>query len=136
MMNSLPIKKLFIDSMRENYSRKQAHAIADEYALWGKDWEFELSAINGATAKVWHGEKDLGTTIQMGRYIAKEINCELVSVPDKGHMLFFDVLNQVLDWVSSSGRQSRSHSTGRQGSKEKNLHRYSDRNDPRDWLFL
>jgi hypothetical protein len=26
--------------------------------------------------------------------------------------------------------------TGPQGSKEKNLHQYSDRNDSRDWLFL
>lgn len=51
--------------------------------MWGKPWDFELGDINvdPEYIRVWHGEKDAGTTIQMGIHIADKLKCRLVKIP-------------------------------------------------------
>lgn len=56
---------------------------------------------NGVKVKVWHGEQDGGTTIAMGKYIASHIpGCESSFVANKGHYLYFEIWNEVLDWIA------------------------------------
>ncbi|RGB30349.1 Alpha/Beta hydrolase protein [Rhizophagus diaphanus] len=95
------VEEMFIESSLEMYSRGQIETECYEYSLWGKDWGFQLNEINGGVkCKVWHGEEDSGTTISMGKYIALQIpGCEASFVEEKGHLLYFEVWNDIVDWL-------------------------------------
>ena len=49
--------------------------------------------------KIWHGERDNGTTPAMARHLSKGMCCELELVPDRGHMLYFERFFEVLEWL-------------------------------------
>ncbi|GBB95895.1 hypothetical protein RclHR1_02640009 [Rhizophagus clarus] len=99
--NMKGVEEMFIESALEMYSRGQVETECYEYSLWGKDWGFQLNEIGGGVkCKVWHGEEDSGTTISMGKYIALQIpGCEASFVEEKGHLLYFEIWNDVIDWL-------------------------------------
>ena len=76
--------------------------MAYELSLWGKPWGFSLREIPSDKVCIWHGSLDNGTTIAMGKYIASEIGCKLVEFPDRGHMLLFTILDDVIAWINGS----------------------------------
>ncbi|RIA88934.1 Alpha/Beta hydrolase protein [Glomus cerebriforme] len=99
--NMKGVEEMFIESSLEMYSRGQVETECYEYSLWGKDWGFQLNEIGGGVkCKVWHGEDDRGTTISMGKYIAVQVpGCEANFVEEKGHLLYFEIWNDVIDWL-------------------------------------
>lgn len=93
------IEKIFIESTLEMYSRKQYKIEFHEYSLWAKDWGFELKNIITRT-KVWYGINDNGTTYEMGKYIVSQIpNCEYEFINYKGHLVFFEEWNNIINWI-------------------------------------
>lgn len=61
------------------------HGIAAEWALYGRPWGFELSAI-AAEVRLWHGERDRIVAPAMGRYQATNIpGCRAHFLPHEGH---------------------------------------------------
>ncbi|CAG8435687.1 10303_t:CDS:1 [Funneliformis caledonium] len=98
------VEEMFIESSLEMYSRGQIETECYEYSLWGKDWGFQLNEIcDGVKCKIWHGEEDCRTTVSMGKYIAEQIpGCEASFVEEKGHYLYFEVWNDVVDWLITS----------------------------------
>ncbi|CAG8530660.1 5841_t:CDS:2 [Ambispora leptoticha] len=100
------VEHMCIESMLEQYSRGQLKTECYEYSLWGKDWGFRLEDIGklgkeeSVKCKVWHGEEDIGATAAMGRYLAEHISgCESKFVEEKGHMLYFEIWEEVIDWL-------------------------------------
>ncbi|CAI2162473.1 58_t:CDS:1 [Funneliformis geosporum] len=98
------VEEMFIESSLEMYSRGQIETECYEYSLWGKDWGFQLNEIcGGVKCKIWHGEEDSGTTVSMGKYIAEQIpGCESSFVEEKGHLLYFEIWNDVIEWLVTS----------------------------------
>ncbi|CAG8701139.1 3717_t:CDS:2 [Cetraspora pellucida] len=100
------IEELFVKSILEMYTRGQVETACWEYSLWGKYWGFNLKDIGkgidgnpGVRCKVWHGEEDYGCTIDMGKYIADQIEgCEACFVKNLGHMLYFTAWDDIIDW--------------------------------------
>ncbi|CAG8644633.1 6065_t:CDS:2 [Ambispora gerdemannii] len=100
------VERMCIESMLEQYSRGQLSTECYEYSLWGKPWGFRLEDIGksgkgeSVKCKVWHGEEDIGTTAVMGRYLVDHISgCESRFVKEKGHMLYFEIWEEVIDWL-------------------------------------
>ncbi|CAJ0840254.1 15246_t:CDS:2 [Entrophospora sp. SA101] len=103
------VEPLFIESILEMYTRGQVETECWEYSLWGKDWGFELKNIgknkhrehhdddgddssSRVKCKAWHGEGDIGTTVEMSKYIAEQIEgCESSFVEKQGHLLYFTI---------------------------------------------
>ncbi|RHZ60883.1 hypothetical protein Glove_350g107 [Diversispora epigaea] len=57
----------------------------------------------GVKCKVWYGEKDCATTAAMGKYIAEQIEgCESHFVKEKGHLLYFEIWDEVIEWLISN----------------------------------
>ncbi|RUS15986.1 Alpha/Beta hydrolase protein [Jimgerdemannia flammicorona] len=77
--------------------RSKETASRDESSISSRDESVE----GGVRVKVWHGEEDGGTTLAMGKYIAEQIpDAEASYVPGKGHYLYFEVWDEVLDWFA------------------------------------
>ena len=91
---------MFVESALEMYTRGQSNTECYELSLWGKSWGFELNELKGDNVKikVWQGELDPGTTVEMALYIAQETGAELRLVEGKGHMLYFEVWDDVFEW--------------------------------------
>ena len=94
------VEYLFCLSDMELLSRGQTQSLTYEYRLWGKDWGFDLSKITVPTC-IWHGLLDISTTIAMGRYLSEKMSCSIKEVPNYGHFLYFDVFEEVLEWLST-----------------------------------
>ncbi|CAG8630697.1 4107_t:CDS:2 [Paraglomus brasilianum] len=116
------IESMFIESALEMYTRGQSNTECYELSLWGKSWGFELNELKGETVvgkdqdggemeakkdasdnktlriKVWQGALDIGTTVDMAEYIAQETGAELRVVEGKGHMLYFEIWDDVFEW--------------------------------------
>jgi hypothetical protein len=112
MCNKMPgIESMFVESTLEMYTRGQSSTECYELSLWGKSWGFELKELKGDEArseanksknlriKVWQGEHDIGTTPAMAEYIARETGAKLRVVEGKGHMLYFEIWDDVLEWL-------------------------------------
>ncbi|KAJ3319829.1 hypothetical protein HDV06_005879 [Boothiomyces sp. JEL0866] len=92
------VEYMFCASTMEIYSRSQMDIESDEYALWGRDWGFNLREIK-AEVSVWQGALDPGTTVPMAEYIAKKIDCPLIVKYGQGHMLYFSMFEQITRWL-------------------------------------
>eukprot|EP01112_Ceratiomyxa_fruticulosa_P003977 TRINITY_DN142_c0_g1_i4.p1 TRINITY_DN142_c0_g1~~TRINITY_DN142_c0_g1_i4.p1 ORF type:complete len:356 (+),score=48.85 TRINITY_DN142_c0_g1_i4:305-1372(+) len=101
MYTTAKVETLFLQSGLEVHSRGQWKSEAYEYTLWCKDWGFKLEDIK-TKCTVWQGELDTGTTLNMGKYISKRIqNSKFNIVPNTGHMLFFQIWPDVVDFLVS-----------------------------------
>jgi len=70
-----------------------------------KDWGFKLEDLK-CKIKLFWGEDDGGCTPVMGRYLASKIpNCETNFVKDKGHLLFFDVWDEMISWLLERAKE-------------------------------
>ncbi|CAG8514312.1 8638_t:CDS:2 [Paraglomus occultum] len=120
------IESMFVESALEMYTRGQSNTECYELSLWGKSWGFELNELKGDNVvrtehddggmeakkgasdnktlriKVWQGELDPGTTVDMASYIAQETGAELRVVEGKGHMIYFEVWDDVFEWFVTS----------------------------------
>ncbi len=75
------IVKDFNEAFRQN-----TKGVVQEGALFGGDWGFKLSDIQG-TVHLWQGEEDTNVPVQMGRYQAGQIpNCIAKFYPGEGHI--------------------------------------------------
>lgn len=111
------VEPMFIESMLEMYTRGQVETDCWEHSLWGKDWGFELNNIgknkhrdhhdddgddssSRVKCKAWHGKGDMGITAEMSKYIAEQIEgCESSFVENQGHLLYFTIWYEVIDWL-------------------------------------
>lgn len=96
------VEAMFVESMLECYTRGQSGTEAEEYALWGKEWGFDLRQIpllkDGI--RVWQGDCDHGTTLPMGKSIAEAIGAEMVIGKGRGHWYYFTVWEEVVGWLA------------------------------------
>ncbi len=75
------IVKDFNEAFRQN-----TKGVVQEGALFGGDWGFKLSDIQG-TVHLWQGEEDTNVPVQMGRYQARTIpHCIAKFYPGEGHI--------------------------------------------------
>lgn len=102
MLLSPAVEQLFCESGMELASRNQSDAIAYEYSLYGKPWGFELNGIPPHLVGIWHGTLDAGTTIAMGKLLADSIGCESHFIEGKGHMLIFEIIDDVVEWINQA----------------------------------
>jgi len=101
MYTTPKIETMFLQSGLEVHSRGQWKSEAYEYTLWSKDWGFKLDDIK-TKCTVWQGALDTGTTLNMGKFISTKIpNSKFNVVPNTGHMLFFQIWPDVLDFLVS-----------------------------------
>lgn len=102
MMQRHDVEAMFCESIVELYGRHQELEIAREFNAYGRDWGFNLEDLGCVRniIRVWHGDKDQGSTLAMGEYIANQIKCNLVVHPDKGHMLYFEIFKDVVEWLN------------------------------------
>jgi len=106
MYTTAKIETLFLQSGLEVHSRGQWKSEVYEYSLWCKDWGFKLDDIKSKVV-VWQGSHDTGTTLNMGKFICDKIpNCKINVVENTGHMLFFQIWNEVLEFLVSSFDES------------------------------
>jgi len=82
-------------SVREGF-RQGITGHAWEGRLLSHPWGFDLGRIT-VLVHLWHGESDLDTPVQMGRFMASAIpNCEATFIPSAGHMLIFPHWEMIL----------------------------------------
>jgi len=106
MYTTAKIETMFLQSGLECQTRGQWKTEAYEYSLWCKNWGFKLEDIKTKVV-VWQGSADTGTTLNMAKYISDKIpNCKMNVVENTGHMLFFQIWNEVLDFLVSSFDES------------------------------
>jgi pimeloyl-ACP methyl ester carboxylesterase len=75
------IVKDFNEAFRQN-----TKGVVQEGALFGSDWGFKLSGIQG-TVHLWQGEEDTNVPAAMGRYQARNIpDCIAKFYPGEGHI--------------------------------------------------
>ena len=88
--------------MLELASRNQADSMALEFSLFGKPWGFSLKEMAAEKVCIWHGGKDNGTTLAMGKSLADQIGCQLIEFPEHGHLLLFEIVQDVVAWFQGS----------------------------------
>ncbi|KAJ3090850.1 hypothetical protein HK102_002451 [Quaeritorhiza haematococci] len=92
----------FLKSILETRRRRQGITDFEEIRMWTKDWGFALEEVQVKT-RIWQGEEDHACTPAMGRFIAEKMGedcAECRIVREFGHMLYFEVWDQVMDWIS------------------------------------
>lgn len=74
--------------------------VVGEFSRMMKPWDLELENIV-TPLKIWHGEKDTYVPTKMSSLLHKKVkNSELQLVPDGGHFMVFDRMEEILRWCS------------------------------------
>jgi pimeloyl-ACP methyl ester carboxylesterase len=81
-------------------SSTTAMAAAQDFALFARDWGFQLEDIAG-TVHVWHGDADRNVPHAHGRHQAEAIpGAQFHDCPGEGHLLVIDHLEEILHTVT------------------------------------
>jgi len=96
------IEKAFVYSSLEMYltpNNVGVQAEVEDYYLFSHPWGFDLTKIDKSVKHfVWYGKEDVSVVPAMGEYLGKILpNVVVNEAPEKGHLLFFRVWEQVLD---------------------------------------
>jgi len=114
------IEKLFLANALENYSRHAEDNELQEYVCFVSPWGFQLGDIKCKNITIYHGTADQGTTICMGRYIHQQIEgSRNVFVEGKGHLLFFEVWNEVIANLQECANERKEETTKQKKKKTK-----------------
>eukprot|EP00798_Chlamydomonas_sp_ICE-L_P022366 gene22366-29468_t len=82
----------------------QEKTMLEDILLVPRPWSFKLQEISVPVA-VWQGEKDRGTTKNAALNVARLIpGSKCIIVPDSGHMVYFKVFREVVDWLTEQGQ--------------------------------
>eukprot|EP01114_Cavostelium_apophysatum_P015547 TRINITY_DN4252_c0_g1_i1.p2 TRINITY_DN4252_c0_g1~~TRINITY_DN4252_c0_g1_i1.p2 ORF type:complete len:332 (+),score=68.61 TRINITY_DN4252_c0_g1_i1:128-1123(+) len=99
------IEKLFLSSSLEIATRKQHGSYSFDWKLFSSDWKFDLADIKCGNVTVYHGKEDRGCSLKMGEYIAEKIpNCQKKFYEGKGHLVIFDVWEEILEGLCKDAR--------------------------------
>ena len=92
------VQRMFIECGLDNaLTDNGVETEAREYALFGANWGFDLGAI-ACPVYQWSGSMDRGSVPNIAKHLQDTIpNCESKLVDGKGHLVFFDVWNEILD---------------------------------------
>ncbi|EFJ48492.1 hypothetical protein VOLCADRAFT_117537 [Volvox carteri f. nagariensis] len=96
------VERLFLESALEMYGRFQEDAVLRENLLIaGQPWGFDLAACRTPVA-IWQGGQDRGCTAAMATHLAVRLGpmARVKVIPEQGHMLYFDLWQEVVDWVN------------------------------------
>jgi len=122
------VEKMFIESGLEFYSRPHAAATESrEYFLWTMPWGFDLKDIKCKNVTIYNGTEDKGCTIEMAQYIHKNIEeSESNFVENKGHFLYFDIWESIMQKFRDLAKESNPKSSKKQSKKKKEKEEVSD----------
>jgi pimeloyl-ACP methyl ester carboxylesterase len=93
LINNLTIKDYFWEACVEAYRYGSQGVAYDAILAYGNDWGFSLKDITLNNIYCYHGEKDLGAPISMGKYICKAVNGKLYRYAEDGHLS--TIINQI-----------------------------------------
>jgi len=100
MLKNEDIIRAFAISSSEIYSRRQDETDFLETQLFAIDWQFKISDIKASNVLIYGGEDDKGCNKTMTKFLHENIKgSELRLVKDKGHLLFFDIWNDALQYL-------------------------------------
>jgi pimeloyl-ACP methyl ester carboxylesterase len=90
-----PIREAY-DAMQSEAFRQGFAAFTTELSLLAQPWGLRLESIR-VPVHLWHGELDVSTPAEMGRYLAAVIpGCRARFLPDAGHFVAFVCWKEIL----------------------------------------
>jgi pimeloyl-ACP methyl ester carboxylesterase len=93
------VKAAFLEDGRRA-SKTTPQAAAQDFALFARDWAFELEDIE-VPVHIWHGDADRNVPIAHARHLAARIpEVQLHELEGEGHLLAVDHLEEILRTVS------------------------------------
>ncbi|GFR40883.1 hypothetical protein Agub_g1535 [Astrephomene gubernaculifera] len=96
------VEELFLESAMEIYSRAQEGAVHRENVNFaGRPWGFDLKTCR-TPVTIWQGGKDKGCTVNMATHLEASMGpgVKATIFPDEGHMVYFNVWDQVVGWIN------------------------------------
>ncbi|GIL48002.1 hypothetical protein Vafri_4719 [Volvox africanus] len=100
------VERMFLESTLELYGRFQEDAVIREKLLFAaRPWGFNIAAC-GLPVAIWQGAQDRGCTAAMATYLSEQMGpkARVHVVPEQGHLLYFDVWHEVVDWLNGLAR--------------------------------
>lgn len=97
------IEETFKAELTEAF-RQGSRGAALDAKLIGRPWGFRIEDIT-TEVHLWQGEQDRLVPPAMGRHMAEAIpNCHATFVPDGGHLLVLDRMDEVIDVLAAQAR--------------------------------
>ncbi|EWT01417.1 hydrolase [Intrasporangium oryzae NRRL B-24470] len=95
VMRRPEVRAALLSDLRAS-ARTTGAAMAQDYALWARDWGFRLEDVT-VPVYVWHGDADQDVPISQARRMAKRIpKSVLHECPGEGHLLVASHLQEIL----------------------------------------
>lgn len=101
MLRRPEVRAAFLADMQAS-SRTTGAAMAQEYALFARDWGFRLEEIT-VPVHLWHGDADRDVPIAQARRMAEAIPGAVIhDCPGEGHLLAVERLEEILRVVTAA----------------------------------
>jgi pimeloyl-ACP methyl ester carboxylesterase len=93
---NLELRAMYIENMAESHQNGYQGRLDDAVCVSKQEWGFELEEIQ-LPVTILHGDQDILTPIQMGRYLETVIPKSLFDpISDAGHLLWFELWKDIL----------------------------------------